>query len=156
MVVIGIAMLQGARHAHMDAILTAATELSMDIEIVELRTKDDLENHTIDALMLPGGESTVMRLRGNDDASLLLPALFNCARMRQDPSWRRVLEPFFSLIHKTEGHPSSTPISIAMLSVGKRIPLNQHWTVDSQAFSFAPLDLEKCVTPSNARYPVKW
>ena len=80
MVVIGIAMLQGARHAHMDAILTAATELSMDIEIVELRTKDDLENHSIDALMLPGGESTVMRLRGNDDTSLLLPALFNWMR----------------------------------------------------------------------------
>ena len=80
MVVIGIAMLQGARHAHMAAIQRAATELSMDIEIVELRTMEDLENNPIDALMLPGGESTVMRLRGNDAASQLLPSLYGWMR----------------------------------------------------------------------------
>ena len=80
MVVIGIAMLQGARHAHMAAIQKAATELSMDIEIVELRTMEDLEKHPIDALMLPGGESTVMRLRGNDVASQLLPSLYEWMR----------------------------------------------------------------------------
>ena len=80
MVVIGIAMLQGARHAHIDAIQRAATELSIDIEIVELRTMDDLEKHPIDALMLPGGESTVMRLRGNDEVSRLLPSLYEWMR----------------------------------------------------------------------------
>ena len=80
MVVIGIAMLQGARHAHMAAIQKAAAELSMDIEIVELRTMEDLEKHPIDALMLPGGESTVMRLRGNDVASQLLPSLYEWMR----------------------------------------------------------------------------
>ena len=80
MVVIGIAMLQGARHAHIDAIQRAATELSIDIEIVELRTMEDLEKHPIDALMLPGGESTVMRLRGNDEVSLLLPSLYEWMR----------------------------------------------------------------------------
>ena len=80
LVVNGIAMLQGARHAHMDAILTAATELSMDIEIVELRTMEDLENRPIDALLLPGGESTVMRLRGNDATSRLLPSLYEWMR----------------------------------------------------------------------------
>ena len=79
-VVIGIAMLQGARHAHIDAIQRAATELSIDIEIVELRTMDDLEKHPIDALMLPGGESTVMRLRGNDEVSRLLPSLYEWMR----------------------------------------------------------------------------
>ena len=82
MVVIGIAMLQGARHAHIDAIQRAATELSMEIEIIELRTMEDLENNPIDALMLPGGESTVMRLRGNDSASRLLPSLY--AWMREN------------------------------------------------------------------------
>ena len=82
MVVIGIAMLQGARHAHIDAIQRAATELSIDIEIVELRTMEDLEKRPIDALMLPGGESTVMRLRGNDAASRLLPSLY--AWMREN------------------------------------------------------------------------
>ncbi|MDE0574712.1 MAG: pyridoxal 5'-phosphate synthase glutaminase subunit PdxT [Candidatus Poseidoniales archaeon] len=80
MVVIGIAMLQGARHAHMAAIQKAAAELSMNIEIIELRTMEDLEKHPIDALMLPGGESTVMRLRGNDVASQLLPSLYEWMR----------------------------------------------------------------------------
>ncbi len=80
MVVIGIAMLQGARHAHIDAIQRAASELSMNIEIIELRTMDDLEKHSIDALMLPGGESTVMRLRGNDATSRLLPSLYEWMR----------------------------------------------------------------------------
>jgi len=84
MVVIGIAMLQGARHAHIAAIQRAAKELSMEIEVVELRTAEDLELQTIDALLLPGGESTVMRLRGNDEASRLLPALF--AWMRENDS----------------------------------------------------------------------
>ena len=80
MVVIGIAMLQGARHAHIDAIQRAATELSMNIEIIELRTMEDMEKHPIDALMLPGGESTVMRLRGNDAVSQLLPSLYEWMR----------------------------------------------------------------------------
>ncbi|MDP6889507.1 MAG: pyridoxal 5'-phosphate synthase glutaminase subunit PdxT [Candidatus Thalassarchaeaceae archaeon] len=80
MVVIGIAMLQGARHAHIGAIQRAANELSMNIEVVELRTAEDLQTQAIDALMLPGGESTVMRLRGNDVASRLLPALFSWMR----------------------------------------------------------------------------
>tara|TARA_B100001029_G_C15040847_1_gene443497 strand:- start:1092 stop:1661 length:570 start_codon:yes stop_codon:yes gene_type:complete len=82
MVTIGIAMLQGARHAHIDAIHRAASEMSLDVEIVELRTIEDLQQHPIDALMLPGGESTVMRLRGNDETSQLLPALFEW--MRED------------------------------------------------------------------------
>ena len=80
MVVIGIAMLQGARHAHIDAIQRAATELSIDIEIVELRTLDALEKHPFVALLLPGGESTVMRLRGNDEVSRLLPSLYEWMR----------------------------------------------------------------------------
>ena len=82
MVVIGIAMLQGARQAHIEAIQRAAHELSMEIEIIELRTIEDLQHQDIDALMLPGGESTVMRLRGNDETSRLLPALF--AWMREN------------------------------------------------------------------------
>ena len=83
MVVIGIAMLQGARHAHIDAIQQAADELTMDVEIVELRTVEDLSTQSIDALMLPGGESTVMRLRGNDQTSKLLPAFFEWMRVNE-------------------------------------------------------------------------
>tara|TARA_X000001036_G_C20473796_1_gene722740 strand:- start:62 stop:631 length:570 start_codon:yes stop_codon:yes gene_type:complete len=82
MVVVGIAMLQGARHAHIDAIQRASDELSLTTKVVELRTVEDLQQQDIDALLLPGGESTVMRLRGNDEASRLLPALF--AWMREN------------------------------------------------------------------------
>mgnify|MGYP001224559913 FL=1 len=82
MVTIGIAMLQGARHAHIDAIQRAASEMSVGVDIVELRTIEDLQKQPIDGLMIPGGESTVMRLRGNDQASRLLPALFEW--MRED------------------------------------------------------------------------
>tara|TARA_B100001996_G_C18663567_1_gene594026 strand:- start:74 stop:643 length:570 start_codon:yes stop_codon:yes gene_type:complete len=80
MVVVGIAMLQGARHVHMQAIQDAANELNIDVEIVELRTSYELNKVKIDGIMLPGGESTVMRLAGNDVASGLLPALFTWMR----------------------------------------------------------------------------
>jgi len=80
MVVVGIAMLQGARHAHIDALHRASEELGVQIEMVELRTVEDLSSAGIDALILPGGETTVMRLRGNDTASQLLPALFEWMR----------------------------------------------------------------------------
>ena len=62
MVTIGIAMLQGARHAHIDAIQRAASEMSFDIEIVELRTIEDLQQQPIHRLMLTRGESTVCLL----------------------------------------------------------------------------------------------
>jgi 5'-phosphate synthase pdxT subunit len=84
MVVVGIAMLQGARHAHIDALRSAAAELGIDVDIVELRTARDLACSRIDALMLPGGETTVMRLAGNDEASLLLPAMFEWMRSNPD------------------------------------------------------------------------
>ncbi|MBN17672.1 MAG: pyridoxal 5'-phosphate synthase glutaminase subunit PdxT [Euryarchaeota archaeon] len=80
MVVVGIAMLQGARHLHIEAIQDAANDLEIDVEIVELRTSDELSEVEIDGLLLPGGESTVMRLTGNDVASKLLPAIFNWIR----------------------------------------------------------------------------
>lgn len=83
MVVVGIAMLQGARHAHMAALRAAAAELGLSVELRELRTATDLSQE-IEALVLPGGESTVMRLRGNDPASGLLPALFAWMRMHPD------------------------------------------------------------------------
>ena len=53
MVVVGIAMLQGARHAHIDAIQKASDELSLTIKVVELRTAEDLQRQDIDALLLP-------------------------------------------------------------------------------------------------------
>jgi len=57
---IGIAMLQGAREEHASAIDSAAKEMALDVDIVELRNSHDISN--LDALVLPGGESTTMRL----------------------------------------------------------------------------------------------
>lgn len=57
---IGIAMLQGAREEHASAIDSAAKEMALDVDIVELRKSHDIAN--LDALVLPGGESTTMRL----------------------------------------------------------------------------------------------
>jgi len=57
---IGLAMLQGARHEHAEALLNAAKELEIDIEIIELRKSSQI-NSEIAALVLPGGESTAMR-----------------------------------------------------------------------------------------------
>lgn len=57
---VGIAMLQGARDEHARAIILAASELMVDVELIELRTREDIVD--LDALILPGGESTTMRL----------------------------------------------------------------------------------------------
>ena len=86
---VGLAMLQGARHEHAQAITAAAEELEVDIEIKILRTPDDLLDG-IDALILPGGESTTMRIASSHAGLLralyrwmeknpLLPVLGTCA-----------------------------------------------------------------------------
>jgi len=69
---IGLAMLQGARHEHSQAIRSAATQLGIEIEIIELRKAMDIVD--IDALILPGGESTTMRIASQSEQ--LLPALY--------------------------------------------------------------------------------
>ena len=74
MVRIGIAMLQGARHEHCEAIQHAALEMNVDIEIVELRKKSELDS-TIQGLILPGGESTTMRIASQSES--LLDGIFD-------------------------------------------------------------------------------
>jgi|TARA_B100000959_G_scaffold251686_1_gene281194 5'-phosphate synthase pdxT subunit len=71
---IGIAMLQGARHEHAQAIHSAAKQLSLQVETIELRTSADL-NTGLDALILPGGESTTMRLASRSKG--LLEAIYD-------------------------------------------------------------------------------
>ena len=71
---VGIAMLQGARHEHSEAIRSAASQLQVDVEIVAIRVPSDVEQG-IDALILPGGESTTMRIASKHFA--LLDALFS-------------------------------------------------------------------------------
>ena len=77
---IGLVMLQGARHVHIAALQRAAEECNIEIEVHELRKASDLAAADPHAIVLPGGESTTMRLTGNHEASGLLPALFEWIR----------------------------------------------------------------------------
>ena len=80
---IGLVMLQGARHSHISALERASTETGIDIEVHELRKASDLESSEPNAIVMPGGESTTMRLTGNDAISSLLPAVFEWIRADQ-------------------------------------------------------------------------
>lgn len=73
-------MLQGSRHAHITALEQAANESNTDIEVVELRSSSDLISSEIDGIIIPGGESTTMRLIGNSNFSGLLPSLMTLIR----------------------------------------------------------------------------
>tara|TARA_B100000965_G_scaffold25626_1_gene19237 strand:- start:4519 stop:5205 length:687 start_codon:yes stop_codon:yes gene_type:complete len=74
MVRIGVAMLQGARHEHCEAIQHAALEMNIAVEIVELRKASQVDS-SLDGLILPGGESTTMRIASQSES--LLEELFN-------------------------------------------------------------------------------
>ena len=65
MLTIGLAMLQGARHEHMHSLLQAAASLEVEIKIRELRKSSDVEG--IDALVLPGGETTAMKIASRSE-----------------------------------------------------------------------------------------
>lgn len=80
---IGLVMLQGARHSHISSLERASRETDIDIEIHELRKSSDLSSTELHAIVIPGGESTTMRLTGNDAISSLLPAVFEWIREDQ-------------------------------------------------------------------------
>lgn len=65
MLVIGVAMLQGARHEHIHSLTSAAKELNLEVSIRELRKESDVDG--IDGLILPGGESTAMKIAGRSE-----------------------------------------------------------------------------------------
>lgn len=71
---VGLAMLQGARHEHEEAILSIAKDLNHDVEVVQLRKGEDLDS-TIQGLILPGGESTTMRIASRSEG--LLDSIYN-------------------------------------------------------------------------------
>ncbi len=62
MVKVGILALQGALEEHENALKKAAEKINKEIEIVFVKRKEQIEN--IDAIVLPGGESTSMRSIG--------------------------------------------------------------------------------------------
>ena len=65
MLTIGVAMLQGARHEHMFSLRKASKRLGIDITIRELRKSTDVDG--IDAIVLPGGESTAMKIASRSE-----------------------------------------------------------------------------------------
>ena len=71
---VGLAMLQGARHEHEEAILSIARDLKHDVEVVQLRKGEDVDS-TIQGLILPGGESTTMRIASRSEG--LLDSIYN-------------------------------------------------------------------------------
>ena len=71
---IGLAMLQGARHEHIEALMHASKEVGIEIEIVELRKSSQIDSD-IWALILPGGESTTMRKASKSES--LLDGIFD-------------------------------------------------------------------------------
>ena len=62
-------MLQGARHEHCEAIQHAAHEMNTKVEIIQLRKASDIDD-SIQALVLPGGESTTMRIASQSESLL--------------------------------------------------------------------------------------
>ena len=84
MVSVGLVMLQGARHAHIAALEKAADNLGVGLEIIDLRTPDEITSSILDAIVFPGGESTTMRLTGGVEGNGLLPALFSWLRANPD------------------------------------------------------------------------
>ncbi|MEL0101343.1 MAG: pyridoxal 5'-phosphate synthase glutaminase subunit PdxT [Euryarchaeota archaeon] len=58
-------MLQGSRHEHMHSLQQSSNHLGFEITIRELRKSSDVEG--IDALVLPGGESTAMKIAGKSE-----------------------------------------------------------------------------------------
>jgi 5'-phosphate synthase pdxT subunit len=75
-------MLQGARNAHIASLKKASEVCGIRIQIQELRKSSDLQSSHFDAIILPGGESTSMRLTGNSPVSQLLPSLLEWIRQR--------------------------------------------------------------------------
>ncbi len=65
MLTVGVAMLQGARNEHMYSLRKAAQNLDMEISIRELRKSVDVEG--VDAIVLPGGESTAMKIASRSE-----------------------------------------------------------------------------------------
>ena len=59
MLSVGLAMLQGARHEHAEALRAASQQLQIEIQVVELRSSLEVDE-SLDCIILPGGESTAM------------------------------------------------------------------------------------------------
>ena len=66
---VGLAMLQGARYEHSEAIRAASLQLGVEVEVIHLKMGKQVDAE-LDCLILPGGESTAMR-KASESESLL-------------------------------------------------------------------------------------
>ena len=82
---IGLVMLQGSRQAHVDAIGRASERMGFEVNIREIRTPDDLLESTLQALILPGGESTTMRKVGGQGGTGVLEQIYR--ELREKPNF---------------------------------------------------------------------
>ena len=79
---IGVLAFHGDVVEHIKVLRESAKKLKLNIEIIEVRTKNDLEN--LSGLIIPGGESTTLyklaQREGMFEAMKLVPAIFGtCA-----------------------------------------------------------------------------
>jgi len=74
-------MLQGARKEHAKALTSAAKEMNLNIEIRNLRKSEEIG--LIDGLILPGGETTAMKIASQSED--LLSALWHYVETKNIP-----------------------------------------------------------------------
>ena len=74
-------MLQGARKEHAKALTNAAKEMNLNIEIRNLRKSEEIG--LIDGLILPGGETTAMKIASQSED--LLSALWHYVETKNIP-----------------------------------------------------------------------
>lgn len=84
MLEVGLVMLQGSRRAHEIAIQNASELTNTQVSVRELRSLDDLIGGGLDAIILPGGESTTMRIVGGEGGTGLLEPLYSTIRENSD------------------------------------------------------------------------
>ena len=81
MIEVGIAMLQGARREHIISLQNAAQNLDIDVNIRQLRKSSDIDG--INALILPGGESTAMKIASKNEDLFLRPLVTDSSAVRE-------------------------------------------------------------------------
>ena len=149
---IGIAMLQGARHEHAQAVHSAAKQLGLEVETIELRKAVDLKEG-LDALILPGGESTTMRLASRSKG--LLEAVFNWLKSNPEAPVIGTCAGAILLCDPPEGHQPFINAEIERNSFGRQFESFQaELEVKLDESNFEPVE-EIVYVDKNGHTPLK-
>ena len=114
---VGIAMLQGARHEHYEAIKHASMEMQQEVEVVELRKAEQVDS-SIEGLILPGGESTTMRIASLSES--LLEGLFDWMTKYPDRPVLGTCAGAILLAQLTQGRESFIDVDVARNAWGRQ------------------------------------